>query len=356
MIDRDHGPRHKICGEFLSHEAQRYLADLGLDLDRLGGRPIATLRLIHGGELAETDLPFRGLGLSRRTLDEALLQRAIAAGARVVRGTAIRNVRAAGASLSLESGSGGIEAHTLFLASGKHEVPGVKRAVTQPANDLIGFKALFTLSARQQAALNGAIEVILFEGGYAGLQMIEGGLANLCLLVRRGEYERAGKTWEAWLAHLCDACPYLAARLDGAVPALERPLTIARVPYGFLHRPGPDEASNLFRLGDQAGVIPSFSGDGISIALHSARLATRAYLEGRSAAEFHGSLRGEIGRPIRLASLIDNASRAASRQRTLVRAAQAWPGAMRLVARLTRIPPSALRAAGLDARAQVGRR
>src|SRR3712207_8011643 len=44
--------------------------------------------------------------------------------------------------------------------------------------------------------------------------------------------------------------PHLARRLDGAEPLLDRPLAIARVPYGFRHRASPGET--LFRLGDQA--------------------------------------------------------------------------------------------------------
>ena len=76
LIERDAEPRHKVCGEFLSIEAQTYLADLGLDLDRLGASRISRIRLAHGRSTTEADLPFLARGLSRRILDEALLRQA----------------------------------------------------------------------------------------------------------------------------------------------------------------------------------------------------------------------------------------------------------------------------------------
>ena len=44
LIERDAEPRHKVCGEFLSIEAQTYLAHLGIDLDALGASRISRLR------------------------------------------------------------------------------------------------------------------------------------------------------------------------------------------------------------------------------------------------------------------------------------------------------------------------
>ena len=53
LLERDTGPRHAICGEFLSVEAQAYLADLGVDARALGGAPIRSLRLVEGAWVAE---------------------------------------------------------------------------------------------------------------------------------------------------------------------------------------------------------------------------------------------------------------------------------------------------------------
>src|SRR3712207_4437501 len=90
LIERETAPRHKVCGEFLSIEAQAYLAHLGIGLDELGASRIASVRLIHGRTMAEADLPFEARGISRKVLDEILLDRAASCGARLLRGDADR--------------------------------------------------------------------------------------------------------------------------------------------------------------------------------------------------------------------------------------------------------------------------
>ena len=48
LFEREAGPRHKVCGEFISVEAAAYLTALGLDPERLGALPIHHVRLIQG--------------------------------------------------------------------------------------------------------------------------------------------------------------------------------------------------------------------------------------------------------------------------------------------------------------------
>ena len=79
------------------------------------------------------------------------------------------------------------------------------------------------------------------------------------------------------------------------------------MPYGFVHRPAPDDAANCYRLGDQAAVIPSFTGDGMAIALHSAALAARCIVAGEGAEIYHRRLAEQVGAPIRRAGWLDHA-------------------------------------------------
>ena len=344
MLERDAQPRHAVCGEFLSIEAQAELARLGIDLDRYGASRITTLRLVHDAAVAQTELPFIGRGLSRRILDEALRGEAIRAGARLVRGTPVRSLTGGSTGIRLEAGRlGEIRARTVFLASGKHDVRGAKRLDGRAKDDFIAFKTYFALPARQRASLDGVVELVLFAGGYAGLQLVEGGQANLCLLVARSRFDRAGRSWEALLAGLCRETPPLAERLAGASPLLDRPLAIYQIPYGFLHRPRPSDAHGLFRLGDQVGVIPSLTGDGMAIALHSARVAASFHLAKRHASsDFHRQIRTDIGLQIRLAGAVQVASRWRGAQRVLVEACRTYPDLLRRFALWTRIPGAAL--------------
>lgn len=337
LLERSDGPHHKICGEFLSTEAQAHLAALGFDIGRLGGAPIDRLRLVAGTRTVETKLPFRAVGVTRRVLDEALLAHAAAAGARVRRGVAVRSIDRN----SLETSDGPLTAPTLLLASGKHDIRGVKRDTAGTIDGLIGFKQYFRVSAAAARALAGHIEVILFDGGYAGLQLVEGGVANLCLLIEREAYD-AGGGWPRLLATLLEE-PRLRARLGDAESLLERPLTISGVPYGFVDR-GGDPA---FRLGDQAGVIPSFSGDGMSIALHSARLAAAVVADGGDARTYARAFRRDCAAQIGRATWLQRAGSTRPGRMALMTGLSLVPRAMALAAAWTRVSPPALARAGV---------
>ena len=333
VLEREKGPAHKVCGEFVSGEALSDLSDLGIDVAALGASPIDTMRLVHRGRSAEARLPFAAAGLSRLVLDEALLQRAAALGAEVHRGVRVRGVRRG----AVQTESGCVAAETVMLATGKHELRGHPRDVATERGALIGFKMHLRLRPEQQAALTGYIEVVLFDRGYAGLQMIEGSVANLCLLVERSRFEEQGQDWPSLLASLADEDTHLARRMDGAAQCWARPLSIFRVPYGFIHR-APD-GDGIYRLGDQAAVIPSFCGDGMAIALHSAKLAAAAVLTGSDATAYHRAIRRDAGPPVRLASTLYKLTRRDAGRRTIVTAARAWPGLLGSVARHTRVAP-----------------
>jgi len=333
LLERDAGPRHKICGEFLSREALTYLGRLGIDVAALGAADIPAMRLVYRGRMAESALPFRGAGLSRLALDEALLRRAESLGAVVHRGVRVRSV----ADGVVESDAGPWPAPTLFLATGKHDLRGSPRRPKREPEALIGFKLHLALTAPQRAALAGHVEVILFADGYAGLQLIEHGVANLCLLIDRARYDAVGQDWPALLGELTRSDDHLARRLEGATPLLDRPLSIFRVPYGYLHDPA-DHQPGVFRLGDQAAVIPSFCGDGMSIALHSAHVAAETLLRGDDAAAYHRRMRRDAGPPVRLAFGLYRLGRPPMMRAGLMAACRAWPGLMRGVARHTRVP------------------
>ncbi len=336
LIEREAGPSHKICGEFLSIEAQTYLAKLGLDLAPLGGHRISKIRLVRGDKRVETALPFEAMGLSRHVLDEALLRHAGACGAEISRGQRINNISTADG-IALETASlGVIRPRTLFLATGKHELRGLRRDTKKP-NRLVGFKMYFRLSPQATQDLSGHVTLYMFAGGYAGLQLVEDGQANLCLLIEKGELADAGGAWPALLERLCRISPHLNAALAGATPLLGQPLSIYRVPYGYIHRATPADHAQLFRLGDQAGVIPSFTGDGMAIALHSAALAAAIFLRGGTAAVYHRQLERDLKGQIGRASRIYRLSKARPAQLILFEIARLFPALLSMGASMTRV-------------------
>jgi flavin-dependent dehydrogenase len=156
LIEREAGPVDKICGEFLSIEAQQYLGKLGLDLAKLGGHEITHITLARGDKTIQTMLPFQGIGISRRRLDEAILTHAEACGATVLRGNGINRI-GCGDDITLDVANiGDLRTKTLFLATGKHEVRGLRREADS-TDDLVGFKMYFRLGTAAEQAFTGQI-------------------------------------------------------------------------------------------------------------------------------------------------------------------------------------------------------
>lgn len=332
LLEREAGAHHKICGEFLSVEAGRHLVALGFDPARLGGTRIDTMRFHAGRRTAATRLPFVATGVTRYGLDAALLDHAAAHGAEVQRGTLVRSRNHA-----RSFGPG-----PLLLATGKHELRGEPRDTRGTIDGLIGFKQFFRTTPALARALAGAVEVTAFAGGYAGLQAVENYRLNLCLLVDRDRFKALGGSWDMLFAALLHE-PGL-ARLADAEPLLAKPLTIAAVPYGFLAR--PDRADDLWRLGDQAAVIPSFCGDGMAMALHGGRLAADMLDGAATAFQFQSRLRRDVARQVGLATALQRFGTTAAGRFALVAGLAAVPAALATLARWTRVEPAALQRAG----------
>jgi flavin-dependent dehydrogenase len=326
----------KVCGEFLSGEAVQYLAQLGLDIRKLGAAPIYGVRLARRERIAECELPFPAVALTRRKLDEALLELAKREGVYVRRGVRVNGLRRDQSGWSAQVADGeALQARSVFLATGKHDLGGWRRPKGKQ-NNLVAFKMYFELATAQQNALRGWIELILFPGGYAGLQLTDAGNANLCLLVNQKTLRICGGDWQSLLAYILDDSDHMAERLEGAQPLLQKPLALSSIPYGMLlHNSEPD----LWRLGDQTAVTPSFSGDGMSIALHSANVASELYLNGGTSAELAVRLHRELRGSVALATTTSRLMIAAPELAHLLRA---WPQLLRVLGNRTRVPSAVL--------------
>jgi len=295
LLDRDAEVRDQLCGGFLSWRTVTALRGIGVDPASCGARRVEQLALLAGRHEAAVRLPAHAFGLSRRALDGALRRRAIALGAgleidtaRGVEGTTVLGRRREW------------PADSLFLATGKHDVRelGRPRGAGDPA---LGLRLRLPASAARAALLDGRIELHLFVGGYAGIVLQEGGSANVCLALRKSQLARSGGDPRRLLADLAAAHPAFALRLADDWPA--QPVeTVGAVPYGWIAR---DSERGLFRLGDQAAVIPSLAGEGIAIALASGAMAARHWLEhgADGARGFQRELAARAARPVGAARL-----------------------------------------------------
>jgi flavin-dependent dehydrogenase len=329
IIERSPGPQDVVCGGFLGWDALAALRSLGLDAAALGARSITRLRLVSARDEAEAALPHPAAGLSRRTLDAALLGLAEAAGVRVRRGIAVRSADLGRRCLRLD---GGDEAagDALLIATGKHELRGAARP-RDTSGDPIGLRTALAPSPALERMLEGVIELHLFDGGYAGLLLQEDGKANLCLSAARRRIKAAGGI-ERLVAALAGELPALAARLREGSPSEWS--AVSGVPYGWR---AADTAPGIYRIGDQAAVIASLAGDGIAIALTSGKAAAEAIAAGRPAEEFQRDFSRRARRPIDAAEALRWAAERPAARAAAMKLLKTLPRLTGFAAALTRI-------------------
>ena len=339
LAEREREPRHKVCGEFLSAEALGFLSALGVSPAGMGAVRVQGVRFCMDQHFAEAQLPFPAMSLTRRRLDPALLEAAETAGAEVLRGASVEALVREGDGWCARLGEAGdVFARDVILGTGKHDLRGFSRPAG-PQGDLVAMKMYWRLAPAQAAALEGHVELLLHGGGYTGLEHVEDGAANLCCLVQRQALAEAGG-WEGLVRLVREGSAHARERLEGAEPLLARPLAVASIPYGYVrHQPLGDA---LWAVGDQAAVIPSFTGDGMSIALHSGMRAAEALLRGDTVATFQRQLGGDLRWQVAKATAISRALVCSPTKHLLAGAVRLWPGWLKLVARTTRLPASAM--------------
>jgi len=333
LIERRRATGDPICGGFLSWRTLARLDRLGIDAVALGGQRVTALTLFAGSETATSPLPRAAMGVSRHRLDTLLLARAAAVGANIERGVHVRAIDDDG---TLRCGAAGsIPTATLVLATGKHEIAGARRAMpARLASDpVLGLRIRLPASPALTRLVGDAIELHLFDRGYAGLVRHEDGSGNLCLAVRTSRLAAAGGDPLALLAMLGADNPRLGERLALA-DAAPRADAIAQVPYGFVAR---TTLPGRWRIGDAAAVIPSLAGEGIGIALASAEAAARALLNGGDAQAFQTGFARRAAAPMRIADLAWRGAEHPRVARVATRIARALPALPRAVARATRI-------------------
>ncbi|ANI79054.1 NAD(P)/FAD-dependent oxidoreductase [Sphingobium sp. EP60837] len=296
LVERQSTPQNGVCGGFLGWDAIAALEELGIDPWSLGAHRITGFRLVSSSRCVEAVLPGIAAGVSRRTLDSALIEAAATAGAVVSRGRTARAVDPLTRNVRFDDGET-LTAEALFLGVGKHELRGMARDFSVSS---VGLRTTLPASSALHDALAHRVELHLFNDGYAGLLLQEDGSVNLCLSVSRARLAAAGNV-PALLEQLKREAPLLAERLSSTPPAHFD--AIAGVPYGWRA-----QASHhgIFRIGDQSAVIASLAGDGIAIALTSGTSAAKALLASgpEAAPAWQRKWRRECSRPVDVAETL----------------------------------------------------
>jgi len=297
----------------------------------LGASHISTLRLISGARSATAELPFAAAGLSRLRLDEALLRRAQAAGAEIIRGgSATAFVRGAN-EVRVSAGDLVLRARYAALATGKHNLRGFPRG---PGSST-AYKIQLSLTPAAACDLRDVVQLASYRGGYIGACSVDEETATICWLMDRRAMREVGPDWRAHLAWIAQRTARVGDLLAGAHFISERPAAVSAIPYGYMRRAAI--APNIFPLGDQLCVIPSFTGDGTSLALSSGVAAAQAVLAGKSAGEFQRSVLQRVRRQFFCARAIEVTFKSAPLRALGVGAIAALPALAGLAASLTRL-------------------
>jgi flavin-dependent dehydrogenase len=288
VLERTRAASHKVCGEFLSEETQCLLASLGLDVHALGAAPIAKLCLVAGERRAVSALPFAAAALSRHRLDEALLSLARKAGATVIRGATVTAIEPDAGGVAVQAERRQWRAAAVGLATGKHGVRGFLR----PPGTMVGFKLHLEATSAAARDLAGIVQLVFFRGGYLGACLVEDGTLSVAWVMNAALVREVGAGWPAQREYLARQSSWIGDLLAGARPLYAKPAAVAAIPYGLLRSKAL--APRVYPVGDQLAVVPSFTGDGMAIALHSGRAAACALLTGQASEAYQRQLVREL--------------------------------------------------------------
>ena len=282
LVDRCAFPRGKVCGACVNQHALRLLESLGLRgvTGRLGGVPLRSWRLQSGGRSVQLPLA-GGLAVSRSRFDAALVAAACRAGACFLpqttaavlpvesgRSTEFRHVR-----LSHGSFAAGVVQGRIILAADGLGHPSLRRSnefqSRVAARSRIGLGA--TIGQFPGSFTRHCIFMAVAAAGYVGLVRVEDGALNVAAAIDPNFVKQTGGPEKALATMLLEAglpnIPDLASATWRGTPSLTR-------------QTRPLASTRLFLVGDAAGYVEPFTGEGIAWALASAVAVVPLVLQG----------------------------------------------------------------------------
>lgn len=279
LVEKRRFPRWKVCGACFNGQAQAALASVGQGhlLESLGGLPLRRLRLGLGGRQTCCALP-PGWVLSRSRFDQALVEAAVGAGA-VFRPETTAQLGPAGAqtrSVSLRQGrhQEQVRAAVVLVAAGLAHRCLENEPTTQThisPHSRVGAGCVLAGVEHQHHWEEGSIHMAVGRQGYVGLVRVDDGGLNLAAAFDRTLLQETGSAAAAAGRVLAEAGFPALPRLDEAdwqsTPALSRRTT-------------PLAGDRFLVLGDAAGYVEPFTGEGMGWALAAAVAATPLVMEG----------------------------------------------------------------------------
>ena len=283
VLERSPEPRWRACGVFSSPASVAALRRLGVEAPALDAltRTIPAMRVETAGGVRfrltygdDGSLRDPAVGFDRPALDGVLLELAGAAGAAIRPATTVLNVGDGRLTLRGPAGEAEIEARVVVGADGIRSV--VARSAAVAHRTWLGDRVGLTFHVRDpRPDQSRDARMILFPGGYVGLAPVPGGRVNVGIVL--------GGSWAARLRS--DGAERVVGAVLAAIPqAADDPVDwptaercdpiegAASIGHRVARRHGP----GWLLVGDAAGFLDPFTGEGLHRALVSARLAAIA--------------------------------------------------------------------------------
>jgi len=267
LIEKNSYPKHKVCGEYISNEVLPYLNSLGIDPIKEGAKIISKVQVsTTNNNLINGDLPLGGFGMSRYFLDSLLLKKAQSNGAKVLKSSVNSIVFNKGVFTVETKDSKYFQSKVTIGAFGKRSELDLKmnRKFIKKKSPFLAVKIHVKGDFPDDL-----IALHNFEGGYCGVSKVEDNSINLCYITKYNSFKRH-KNIKDFQENVLFKNKYLKKIFEESSSVFRKPLTISQISF---EKKRPVE-NHIIMCGDSAGMIHPLCGNGMGMAIVSAKLAS----------------------------------------------------------------------------------
>lgn len=272
LIEKNDYPKHKVCGEYISNEVLPYFQWLDLDITILKPAHISKMEFSTAtGKIISGALPLGGFGVSRYELDNYLYHKAIEDGCQVIQET-VSDIQFTDDEFHVFT-SDMIEFKSKIVlgAFGKRSNIDLKlnRDFIQKNSTWLAVKAHYSGDFPHDL-----VGLHNFKGGYCGVSKVEMDKINICYLA---DYEtfKLYKNIEEFQSKIVCNNPHLKAIFENCKMLFEKPLTISQI--SFEKKEAVE--NHILMIGDTAGLIHPLCGNGMAMAIHSAKIVSELTID-----------------------------------------------------------------------------
>ncbi|MCU0382547.1 MAG: FAD-dependent monooxygenase [Cyclobacteriaceae bacterium] len=265
LIEKKKYPFHRVCGEYISNEIIPYLKSLQAFPESIKPSKLSRFQLTAtNGKSSYLNLDMGGFGISRYQFDFFLYQLCLERGVTVLHEEA-ENVQFQHNGFIVQTEKQKLLAKIVIGAFGKRSKLDVtlNRQFIKKRSPYVGVK--YHVKADYP---NDLIALHNFEGGYCGISQVENNVVNICYLVHRNAVKKAGSISQLEQTVLYKN-PWLEKIFSTAEHLYEKPETINEITFETKET----VANHILFIGDSAGMITPLCGNGMAMAMHSAKLA-----------------------------------------------------------------------------------